>query len=172
MTKTAGQISPHSVEAVRTAAPTGHRITLPGGLATLLASATGCPHACAPEAVPATAGAYSLAIALPVSVSLRVRGRLAAVPAGAYVYCGSACGPGGLRARLGRHLRPDKAVRWHVDRLTARAARIEPWPAVGEAECSLVNTLLATGAFETPVPGFGSSDCRSCPSHLLLYRAS
>lgn len=171
MAKTAGQVSPPFVEAVRTAAPTGRRINLPGGLATLLAGATGHPHACAPEAVPATAGAYVLAIALPVRVSLRVRGRLVTVPTGAYVYCGSARGPGGLQARLGRHLRSDKAASWHIDRLTVRADRMEPWPVVGGSECALVTALLATGAFEAPVPGFGSSDCRSCPSHLLRYRA-
>ena len=34
---------------------------------------------------------------------------------GFYVYVGSALGPGGLAARIGRHARQEKAFRWHVD---------------------------------------------------------
>jgi Uri superfamily endonuclease len=38
--------------------------------------------------------------------------------AGRYLYCGSAKGSGGIRARLSRHMRPDKVIHWHVDLLT------------------------------------------------------
>ena len=56
--------------------------------------------------LPASPGAYAIVLNLPYQVSLRV-GRLgeAVFPAGSYIYCGSALGPGGLRSRLGRHLR-------------------------------------------------------------------
>ena len=39
--------------------------------------------------------------------------------AGQYAYVGSAHGPGGLRARVGRHLRAEKPLHWHIDYLTA-----------------------------------------------------
>ena len=41
------------------------------------------------------------------------------VEPGTYVYVGSAFGPGGLRARVGRHVRDDGALHWHVDYLRA-----------------------------------------------------
>jgi Uri superfamily endonuclease len=88
------------------------------------------------------------------------------LPAGDYAYCGSAYGPGGIGARVARHLRTVKPVRWHIDRLTAasriRAVGLLP----GGGECDLVHQLLSRGA-EIPLPGFGSSDCRTCPAHLL-----
>ena len=40
---------------------------------------------------------------------------------GCYVYAGSARGPGGIRARVRRHLRPDKTPHWHIDQVTAYA---------------------------------------------------
>lgn len=114
---------------------------------------------------------------------------------GYYVYCGSARGSGGLRPRLGRHLAATKPLRWHVDHLTcavhapppspcACASGVVPglWalPLVGAAECALVAALLAAGGeggaggadtggwrVTVPVPGFGASDCRRCPAHLL-----
>ncbi|MGE5612498.1 MAG: DUF123 domain-containing protein, partial [Bacillota bacterium] len=63
-----------------------------------------------PATIPATPGAYVLVI--------RLDRAAAGLPAGRYLYCGSARGPGGLRARVGRHMRKGKVVRWHVDRLT------------------------------------------------------
>jgi len=37
---------------------------------------------------------------------------------------------------------------------------------IGGHECDLVNELLAGGA-SVALAGFGSSDCRRCPAHLL-----
>jgi len=36
---------------------------------------------------------------------------------GYYIYIGSAFGPGGVRARMLRHLRADKPKHWHIDYL-------------------------------------------------------
>jgi hypothetical protein len=36
-----------------------------------------------------------------------------------FLYCGSAKGPGGSKARLSRHF---KSVRWHIDQLTERGS--------------------------------------------------
>ena len=39
------------------------------------------------------------------------------------------------------------------------------WREDGE-ECNLVERLAGAGA-SAPIPGFGGSDCRTCPAHLL-----
>ena len=117
--------------------------------------------------IPARAGGYILVIDLaePVAVTIG-RGKPQALAPGRYLYCGSAKGPGGLRARVARHLRRGKPVRWHVDHLTERGALIGAWVFPGREECALAAKLSHLPA---PVPGFGSSDCRRCASHLFAW---
>ena len=64
-------------------------------------------------------GVYALIIELhqKLRFSLRARGAQE-LRKGRYFYGGSARGPGGLRARIGRHLRANKRIHWHVDVLT------------------------------------------------------
>ena len=45
-------------------------------------------------------------------------------PAGHYVYVGSALGPGGLGARIGRHLRPCTKAHWPTR--TRRCSPVSP----------------------------------------------
>ncbi len=71
-------------------------------------------------------------------------------------------------ARIGRHLRADKTPRWHVDRLTAAGRVVGVRAVPGGQECGLVRGLLELPGASVPVPGFGSSDCRSCPAHLVM----
>jgi Uri superfamily endonuclease len=121
-------------------------------------------HTCA-ETLPRAPGAYALLIELAEPLDVRLRGQPAiSLTPGRYLYCGSAYGPGGLRARIGRHMRRDKAQRWHVDQLTGAGDVTGAFVFPGGNECSLVAALA-----ELPIaiPGFGSSDCRSCASHLL-----
>ncbi|MCG5536814.1 GIY-YIG nuclease family protein [Ectothiorhodospira mobilis] len=91
-------------------------------------------------------------------------GRLPAarLPAGWYVYTGSA--RRNLAARVERHLRRDKTLRWHVDwLLTRREARVVHVVLSEAPECQ----ANARVGGEVPVPGFGASDCRAaCGSHL------
>ena len=42
----------------------------------------------------------------------------------------------------------------------------------GGDECALVQALLAQPRFQADVPGFGSTDCRVCPAHLLTVGLS
>ena len=119
------------------------------------------------EPIPAGPGAYLLAIDLGQKLVLDIAA-LSPPPLapGRYIYCGSAYGPGGMRARVAHHLRKDKTMRWHVDRLTS-AGRVEQVAAVsGGSECALMTCLRALPGVSVPVAGFGSSDCRSCPAHL------
>lgn len=93
------------------------------------------------------------------------------LPAGWYAYCGSAYGPGGIRARLRRHFRRDKTLHWHVDHLTVLAEPIEALAIAQGSECAIAAHLTRTRLFEPALPGFGSSDCTTCPSHLLRWQS-
>lgn len=119
------------------------------------------------EALPREPGAYALVIRLDSALGLdmpRFRGRT--LPAGLYAYFGSARGSGGLAGRVGRHLRPSRRPRWHVDRLLAAGeiVAVLTWP--GGDEC-LWRAGAQTARSAVPLRGFGSSDCRICPAHLL-----
>ncbi len=118
--------------------------------------------------LPAAAGAYVLVIELvrPLAIETAMTGS-AALPAGVYAYCGSARGPGGIRARIGRHLRRGKTPRWHIDRLTDAGRVVAVRAVPGGDECALLADLLGETGTTVPVPGFGSTDCRTCPAHLV-----
>ena len=108
-------------------------------------------------------GAYLLLIELDTTLELRI----GTLPPGRYAYCGSAHGPGGIAARVGRHLRRDKALRWHVDHLTGAGRVVAVHARPGGRECDLFARVSRGLGVRVPVPGFGSSDCRHCPAHLV-----
>lgn len=114
---------------------------------------------------PIILGAYALWLRLPAPLEVRLGKREGVLPAGDYLYCGSARGSGGLRARLARHMRRDKRLHWHIDRLTAVATILGAFIEEGGDECAL---NAALDALPIPLPGFGSSDCPRCPAHLRL----
>ncbi len=124
------------------------------------------------EPVPSGPGAYVLLIELGAPLALDIAGLpRARLAPGRYAYCGSAYGPGGLKARIGRHLCAEKAVRWHVDRLTAGGRVVDVQAVPGGRECDLLARVLDMPGASVPVPGFGSSDCRACPAHLVALPA-
>lgn len=88
-------------------------------------------------------------------------------PAGTYVYTGSA--RRNLEARIARHLRREKALRWHIDYLlTAPGVRVVEVLRSRRDECRWNRATRG----EIPVPGFGASDCRAgCGSHLKRLSA-
>lgn len=118
------------------------------------------------DAFPAAPGAYALWLRLPAPLFVKAGNNAATLPTGDYLYCGSAKGPGGLRARLARHWRKEKRAHWHVDQLTAAAEILGAFVVEGGSECAL-NAALA--ALPVPLPGFGSSDCPRCASHLRYF---
>ena len=114
--------------------------------------------------IPALPGAYLLLIELTIATDVKLSNKLRASPfPGRYLYAGSAYGPGGLKARIARHMRRGKVQRWHVDQLTKNGVRGE-WIFLGCNECDLVDMNLA---LPVPIVGFGSTDCKRCRSHLL-----
>jgi Uri superfamily endonuclease len=114
-------------------------------------------------------GTYALVLRLECKEEITV-GKLGTFifPAGYYLYVGSALGPGGLEARLARHRRRDKKLRWHIDYLLEHAQLVEVWSAAStdKMECFWAQAARKLLGSEIPVPGFGSSDC-CCSSHLI-----
>ena len=120
--------------------------------------------------LPSIGGAYIVAIWLDQPQKLPIS-RLGnpEMPAGVYLYVGSACGPGGIRARVTRHFRTKKIVHWHIDHMTKAAAALGACALPGAKECEIVSRLALDGSICPAVKGFGSSDCRNCSSHLLFW---
>lgn len=115
----------------------------------------------------ANKGAYVLLFKLDLALEVTVRARRVVLEPGTYAYCGSAMGPGGLDARIERHLRREKKVHWHVDQVTTQVPVLRVGTTSCLSECDLVKRLLQRSAGSIPVPGFGSSDCRVCASHFV-----
>jgi Uri superfamily endonuclease len=111
---------------------------------------------------------YQLHIHVAHPLRLRVGAlRESVFPAGEYVYTGSA--KRNFEARIARHLRRDKTIRWHIDYLLTAPGVVVTAVSRSEAdECAL--NQATPGAI--PVPGFGASDCRrGCGSHLKYQGA-
>jgi Uri superfamily endonuclease len=119
--------------------------------------------------LPKTPGTYILFLSLEVPITTQI-GRLGVftVNPGLYAYVGSAFGPGGLRARLNRHLRHDKKTHWHIDYLTTSAPIVTLWlmESSERYECQWAQQIASTPDITIPIPDFGSSDC-GCSSHLF-----
>ena len=116
--------------------------------------------------LPSLPGRYVLLLAVEATTELETkRGRHFSLGSGTYAYVGSASGPGGLRARLGRHLAGAKRPHWHIDYLLA-VARLLGATSISPSmsECQLAS-LVASLPGAQPVSGFGCSDCR-CRAHL------
>lgn len=114
-------------------------------------------------------GTYALVIALQGGLRLRIGGLgIHSLPPGYYVYAGSALG--GLSGRLRRHLRSEKRLHWHIDYLLTKAEIDQIWYSLGHnrLECTWNALLGDLPGAESPVPGFGASDCH-CPSHLTRF---
>ncbi len=122
-----------------------------------------------PTTIVRQSGTYTLILRASVAQTIQI-GRLGElhIQPGYYIYVGSAFGPGGLAARVGRHLRKEKTLRWHIDYLRARVR-------VGRSVVGRV--ILCGGIVKVRVKdadwcetgaaeGLGSSDC-GCESHLV-----
>jgi Uri superfamily endonuclease len=116
-------------------------------------------------------GTYALVLKAekPASVYVGKLGVMQVIP-GYYVYTGSAFGPGGLRARVTRHLRNLDIHHWHIDYLRPLTQPAEVWTtSTSEVlEHAWAAALSTLPGVSLPIQGFGSSDC-NCPSHLVYF---
>lgn len=128
------------------------------------------PLAEAAKKLPARPGSYILRLRLnhPAHIRAGVLGEFD-LPAATYFYCGSAFGPGGLRARVLRHTRAGSRPHWHIDALLACAAlEAVAWEEDARRECTWSQWLSNQPGALVPIPGFGATDCRNgCPAHLV-----
>ncbi len=111
-------------------------------------------------------GTYVLFLTIPgADADVGALGRIH-LPPGRYCYVGSAMG--GLDQRIGRHLAPQKKIRWHIDRLTVICTDAEAYESYPDpiSECGLADLAEKCGAVPF-ADGFGCSDC-GCRTHLFL----
>ncbi len=88
---------------------------------------------------------------------------------GWYAYVGSA--RRGRDARVARHFRREKPLRWHADYLFTAVPPRLAWLVDGPlTECELAGALAAQPGASRPVRRFGAGDCR-CPGHLIRLAA-
>lgn len=94
--------------------------------------------------------------------------------AGYYTYAGRALR--GLPARVARHFRKKKPLRWHIDYFRKHAEVVEVRAVESreaKAEARLAGALIRKararmGADAIPAPGFGASDS-PLPAHLVYW---
>jgi Uri superfamily endonuclease len=130
------------------------------------------------DALKASPGVYILLVEL-VEESQIIIGELGlqTVPKGFYLYVGSALGKAStsLGWRMARYLNIHKRKhRWHIDYLLnsehAEISGIFFAKTHEDLECALSKEISIEEWIETPLKGFGSSDClENCPAHL--YRS-
>jgi Uri superfamily endonuclease len=116
-------------------------------------------------------GAYQLYIRVNRKVRLKI-GALGSFifPTGIYVYTGSAMK--NLTQRVERHKsKTNKKIRWHIDYLLASPAveiiDVKIYYSKLSRECYYNQKILKMKNAFIPAPGFGSSDCKDCPAHLV-----
>ncbi len=125
------------------------------------------------ESISTQSGAYTLLIRAERERRITV-GKLGTmrVRVGFYAYVGSAFGPGGLAARVRRHLKREKTLHWHIDYLRAVADVEQVWFAAAneKRECRWAEVIGDLPDAVLPLDGFGASDC-GCRSHLFYFSA-
>ncbi len=123
--------------------------------------------------IPDQPGTYALVLQCNMArrVKIGALGDLTTEP-GYYVYCGSAFGPGGLRARVARHMGVRKKKRWHIDYLRPFLKLEAVWYCTASRRLEhewadrLLDLAYRTTSAVVPLPGFGASDC-GCQAHLV-----
>lgn len=118
------------------------------------------------------AGTYIIVIEVGARQKLEI-GKIGMVniERGYYFYVGSALGPGGVNARVSRHLKRIKTKHWHIDflRNIGSVVTIVVSYSKKKKECKWASRLKASPCLSTPISGFGASDC-ACFSHLFFSK--
>ncbi|HEY5867702.1 MAG TPA: GIY-YIG nuclease family protein [Candidatus Tectomicrobia bacterium] len=118
-------------------------------------------------------GTYALLLSSSANRPLQI-GRLGqcCVQPGFYVYVGSACGPGGVRARVAHHRQPAARPHWHIDYLRTVTQLEAIWYTYDRIRWEHVWADVVQHLYGAVMPlrRFGASDC-SCASHLYFFPA-
>lgn len=87
---------------------------------------------------------------------------------GIYIYVGSA--KRNITARIDRHKKIEKKLKWHFDYLRPYGSIIKIITYENQSgECDLAEKIRKAVGGTLPVRKFGSSDCK-CFSHLIYYK--
>ena len=107
----------------------------------------------------------TISISKPVMIAIGKFG-VCNFPAGEYIYTGSARQH--IDARIARHLRTEKALRWHIDYLlNVPEASVIKVAQFAESECEV--NQRSKGVLV--INRFGATDCvHGCGSHLKLTK--
>ncbi len=126
------------------------------------------------KALPQERGVYALCFRLDREVNITSRSGkvIASVGPGLVLYVGSAGGPGGLRARLSRHLMGASRCWWHVDCVSGAASSVKfVFYVTGssgvESEDSLARRLAGLSSLR-PIGRVGATDA-SEPHMFICY---
>jgi Uri superfamily endonuclease len=126
--------------------------------------------------IPELKGTYILVISVvdDLNVKIGCLGRYE-LKKGIYVYVGSARGPGGLKARIYRHLKLNKKVRWHIDYLTVnpkvKIKAVFYLKSKALLEAAIAKKLFNNDLFEGVIKGFGCTDKRNSYTHLYKLKS-
>ena len=115
-------------------------------------------------------GSYMLVMKLDEDKIIPVGKKPAAeFPKGFYCYVGSAMNS--IEKRLCRHQSMEKKRHWHIDWFLDHAdiVDIKSIESNSKLECD-ISCDVAGIADDTPVKGFGNSDCKSCRAHLHHFK--
>ena len=90
-------------------------------------------------------------------------------PAGYYCYVGSAMNS--LEKRICRHMSKEKNKHWHIDWFLEHAdiEDVKKIESKKRLECDISQDVEEISD-NVPMKGFGSSDCRTCSSHLYHFK--
>jgi Uri superfamily endonuclease len=111
-------------------------------------------------------GIYYLVIFLSAKHRIAIGKKTFVFPRGYYCYVGSA--QNSLEARIGRHLRTEKKLHWHIDYFLKHAKMVCVLVRENSKnECGAGRILLEAGG-KNVAKGFGSSDCK-CQAHLYYF---
>lgn len=118
-------------------------------------------------------GSYQLHIEISENIQIKIGSLgICNFEKGKYVYTGSAMSS--LTKRVERHLKMNKKMHWHIDYLLTNRnvtiTKIELFPSSIKQECQLNHDIINNHNGVPAVLGFGSSDCKNCPSHFLLVQ--
>ncbi len=90
---------------------------------------------------------------------------------GIYAYIGSARGPGGVRARLCRHVKGSGRIRWHIDYLR-RITVVVGYVYSCEGPPEHIIAQNCTRLMKPVVEGFGSTDDPYSKTHLFYCKGT
>ncbi len=113
-------------------------------------------------------GTYALILQNHNKRSIQVgRLELINIEPGFYIYVGSAFGPGGVKARVSRHLCRKKTRHWHIDYMGKFMEPYFVWYSHDKNHLEHIWAQKLSGINGiSSVRGFGCSDCK-CTSHFF-----